>query len=188
MSHPICRLYGNAEAAAYAAAALRAEDFEHVFEVSPGDAVGEDGLVEAIAACYVPKADARILAKGVARGGSLVVGHAPFGTALLVAAILDDFGPIPSGLEKAPEPLHVWDEAAPLSSALMLPVLLPSDESFSRFWSLPAIIRRKFFPGVIFGKLLVDHGRSFSPFLGMPSVIGSDAFFSRLIGLPLLVR
>ena len=186
MSDAICRLYSTSEAAAKAAAEMRQAGFDLVTEVGPSSASTEEGLARAIMAGMVIKEYAQIYAKGVLAGGTLVSAHAPFGTTRRAEGILDAHGPIPSGVAVDRDALYAWDEAAPISSALMMPVLLPESASFSNFWGVPALLTRFVNLTSLLGMpMLTAGGRSFSPFVGMASLSKSGPI---LPGLPLLWR
>jgi hypothetical protein len=147
MSQTICRMYGSLDAASKAAAALEEEGFREVHVTSaPGDnaASGDNearkaAVVEELMRAYVLKADALIYAPRILAGGTLVTVHAPFGSALLATEILADFAPIDSGVAEIREPGPVWEEGAPLSSALRIPVLLGKDSKFSTDGGIPLL-------------------------------------------------
>ena len=186
MSDAICRMYGTSEAAAKAAAELRQAGFNLVTEVGPSTASTEEGLVRAIMAGMVIKGYASTFAKGVLAGGTLVSAHAPFGTVRRAEGIMDAHGPIPSGVAVDRDSMYEWDDAAPMSSALMMPVLLPDSTSFSNFWGVPALLTRFVNLTSLLGMpMLTAGGRSFSPFAGMPSLTKSGPSFP---GIPLLWR
>ena len=183
MSDAICRMYGTSEAAAKAAAELRQAGFDLVTEVGPSTASTEEGLVRAIMAGMVIKGYAMVYAKGILAGGTLVSTHAPFGTTRRAEGIMDLHGPIPSGVNVEREPMYMWDEAAPISSAMMMPVLLPEAASFSNFWGVPALLTSVVNLTSLLGMpMLTAGGRSFSPFVGMPSLSKSGP----ILPLPLL--
>ena len=119
MSHEITRMYASAATAAKAADELREEGFDDIYVVTPPAAsdVPLSAIAAQIAQGHVLLADARIYAKGVAAGHSLVTVHAPFGSGKLAEDILESHGPVDSGMPK-PRRCTMWDEAAPLSSAL----------------------------------------------------------------------
>ncbi len=141
MNHPIVRLYETAQKSADALAKLRKEGLpaDLITLVAPGGQ-SKDAIVAAITAGYVLKSEAVVYAESVARGASLVIVRAPFGKGGPVTKILDRFGPSASPVEAAPEYSLLWDESAPISSALRIPTL--SNGLFSTFWTLPVITRR----------------------------------------------
>ncbi len=184
MSDAICRMYGTSEAAAKAAAELRQAGFDLVTEVGPSTASNEDGIVRAIMAGMVIKEYAKVFAKGILAGGTLVSAHAPFGTVRRAEGIMDGHGPIPSGVSVDRDGMYEWDDAAPISSALMMPVLLPDSASFSNFWGVPVLLTKIVNLTSLLGMpMLTAGGRSFSPFAGMPSLSKSGP---SIPGIPLL--
>ena len=142
MSSEISRMYATAEAAAQcrSRAWARKASTRFTSSILPSAREGSNIPVSAIAAQIaqgnVLLADARIYAEGVAKGGSLVTIHAPFGSGMKALNILEFHGPVDSGMP-APEPVKLWDEAAPMSSALMMPVLMDDPTPLSKFWAMP---------------------------------------------------
>jgi hypothetical protein len=130
MSSMIIRIYESVAQAATAAQQLRDEGFDHVFEFKSASgktaaAIAErKGLVASLMEAQVWKSHAESYAERLSKGGALVMVHAPFGSALHAIEILDSHSPVAVGFnESNVEPDFVWDDAAPLSSALRLPVL-----------------------------------------------------------------
>ena len=140
MSSEITRMYANAATAAKAADELHEEGYDDLFVVNAPSTsdVPVSAIAAQIAAGRVHLPDARIYAKGVAAGHSLVTVHAPFGTGKVAEYILDSHGPIDSGMPKA-APDRMWDEATPLSSTLVLPVLINDPDPASRALGIPAL-------------------------------------------------
>jgi hypothetical protein len=162
MSGMIIRLYENVAQGAKVAQQLREEGFDHVFEFKGASgksaaAIAERrGLVASLMAAQIWKSHAENYAERLGRGGSLVMVHAPFGSARLAIEIMESHGPFDVGLnERTAEPDYVWDDAAPLSSALRLPVLTKVE--------LPA-----------------------ETLSGVPSLTKGSAFLSSWLGIPLL--
>ena len=140
LNHPIVRLYDNAAKSADAIAKLKKEGLpaDLITLVAPSGQ-SKDAIVAAIAAGYVLKSEAVVYAEAVARGESLVIVRAPFGKGGAVTKLLDRFGPSPSPVTAVPDYALLWDEAAPISSALRIPTL--SSGLFSTFWTLPVLTR-----------------------------------------------
>ena len=161
MTHTISRLYANAADAGSAVEALKAHRFsdKEIFVVGPPTSgkASIDNLTSAIANGAVPKADAAIYAKGVAKGGTLVSVQAPFGTGAKASGLLDSHKPIPSGVtpglttggfslgdlwKGAARPNRPaggsvdWNDAAPLSSWFDWPTLLDDPTPLSSYWKL----------------------------------------------------
>ena len=187
MSQEITRLYASAEHAREAAAELSEEGFDDVFVVNPPD---KDVPVSAIAAqiahgrVHLP--DAKIYAEGVARGGSLVTVHAPFGSGMKATVILDSHNPIPSG-KPEPEPEILWNERTPFSSAMHMPLLLDDPAPASRVIGIsPLAGANCSFSGMIGLPLLSDTAAMPEGRWGLPFLSGNLAPLSSLLGLPLL--
>ena len=190
MSHEITRMFASADTARAAAAELAEEGFNDVHVVTPPSK--EDAPVSAIAAQIaqgrVLLADAKIYAEGVARGGSLVTVHAPFGTGMLATSILEQHGPIASGMPEAPAP-KIWDEAAPFSSAMHMPLLSDDPTPMSRYMGIrPLSVSGRSFSSTIGMPLLSDNPMPLSSLLGMTRLSDKAAPLSSLLGLPLLTR
>jgi hypothetical protein len=190
MSHEISRMFATAEAARAAAAELAEEGFDDVHVVNPPSSA--DAPVSAIAAQIalgrVHMPDAKVYAEGVARGGSLVTVHAPFGSGMLATTVLESHGPIDSGMPAA-EPPRLWDEATPLSSALAMGVLLNDPAPASRVLGIQPLTGSDCsFSGSIGMPLLSDNPAPLSSLVGMSTLSRSGTPLSSLIGMPTLTR
>ncbi len=139
MNHPIVRLFGSAQQAADAIKKLAAEGYtdDLITLVGPDSATSVDGLAAKIAGAFVLNSEAKVYAPAVAKGQYLVVVRAPFGAGGKTEKILDKFAPLPSPVPSVADRAALWDEAAPISSALRIPVL--SSGLFSTFWTLPLL-------------------------------------------------
>ncbi|WP_395684877.1 hypothetical protein [Aestuariivirga sp.] len=187
MSHEISRMYASPDTARKAADELKEEGFGDVFVVTPpasGDTPAS-AIAAQIAQGRVLLADARIYAKGVAAGGSLVTVHAPFGSGMLATSILESHGPIASGMPE-PEPETIWDEATPLSSAMMIPVLLPDATPMSKVIGFSPLMSNDCGASEAIGLPLLTDGKAPEGRWGMPFLINNPAPLSSLVGLPLL--
>jgi len=198
-SYPIVRMYDSVEKAKAALAGLKNWGFEDELlnlvtagsvprANAPVGAASDDPLLSAIMSGYVLKSDARVYAEGIRRGLTLVSVVAPFGTGGVAIEILERSGPVDSGLPPDDsDPMPMWDDAAPMSSALSMPVLSKNLTPFSSFWAMPAITRKG---GTLSGLLGIpsvsSSGWSFSGALGMPALSKNPAPFSSLLNLPLL--
>ncbi len=143
MTQTISRMYGAASDASACVADLKEHGFGagEVYAVSPPPHGQNDlsSIAAAIAQGNVLKAKAAIYAEGVARGGTLVTVHAPFGAAAKATAILNRHNPIDSGVADPAYPRIAYDDAAPFSSTLQIPALLADPAPLSTFWSLPVL-------------------------------------------------
>jgi hypothetical protein len=136
---------------------------------------------------YVWKPYAKIYAEHVKRGCSLVTVLAPFGKGVEATMALDAHGPVDPGIPDPFGPGPIWDEAAPLSSALQLPVLAKDPAPFSSFWGLPVLTRGRASLSAAFGlPELAGRGASYSPVIPMPLLSNKAAPLSSMLGLPLL--
>lgn len=95
--------------------------FDGVVVTRPGGTAAE--ALAAILKGHVPKSIAPIYAEGVARGGTLISVAPPFGAASAVLQAMTKRQPIDSGYNPAVRQPAGFDEAAPFSDLLGLPVL-----------------------------------------------------------------
>ena len=185
MSYPIVRMYASATQAKAAADKLRENDFSddriHVVSAQEGS---RDAIASAVMAGYVLRAHAKVYADGIAQGRSLVVVHVQYGGGLKAISILDAFEPVDTGLRLPPEGGPTWDDAAPLSSALMMPVLSRNPEPLSTIIGLPTLCKANAnYLGKLFGPLLTNARWSFSALLGMPLLSAAAAPLSAMLGM-----
>jgi hypothetical protein len=190
MSHEISRMFATAEDARNAAAELAEDGFDEIHVVTPP--TKEDVPVSAIAAQIalgnVLLSDAKVYAAGVARGGSLVPVHAPFGSGMKATVILDSHNPIDSGMPE-PEAPRMWDEGAPLSSALQIPLLMDDPVPASRYMGIQPLTGSDCsFSGAIGMPLLSDNPAPLSSAVGLKALSSNPAPLSSLLSLPLLTR
>jgi len=192
MTQPIVRVYDTAAKAQQAVDDLVLNGFGRglINLVTPREpAQSLEDIAAAIRAGYVLKGYAKAYAACVQSGHSFVSVRAPFGTGAMVTHLLDLAGPVASGVPEEREAGPTWDEAAPLSSALNLPLLLKGASPFSSFWQLPTVLREGQRSRTFFGS--VTAGRNPAPLssiLGMPLLSKKSSPFSSMLGLPLLVK
>ena len=190
MSTEITRMFANAATAAKAADELREEGYHDLFVVNPpaGSDVPLSAIAAQIALGRVHLPEAKVYAKGVAAGHALVTVHAPFGSGKLAETILESHGTVDSGLPKAP-PTHLWDDAAPLSSAMFMPVLLDDPDPVSKVMGIPAVTSGNCsVSGMIGMPLLTDGDMGDRGRLGLPYLSDNPAPLSSLLGLPVLSK
>jgi hypothetical protein len=132
----------------------------------------------------VLKADAVIYAPRVHQGLALVSVLAPFGTGGYAEEILDACGPVDSGVKHEFERPLLWDDAAPVSSALGLPTITRGAAPFSKFWGLGVSAHERTLCGVLGIPELVDSRSSLSR--GMAQLSDNPAPLSSLLHIPLL--
>ncbi len=188
MIYALVRMYADTAVAAKAFALLeergltREDNFINL--VTPATASSADALAAAIRdGGRVLGADARVYAQGVLAGKSLVSLHAPFGAGRMYEDLLDELGPVDSGVEEPHEAVH-WDDAAPFSSALGIPAI--SKPGPYRFMGLPAIARSGATTSAWLG--LSELANPHMSVFGTPQISSNPGPFSRLFGLPLLKR
>lgn len=175
MTQTIVRMYATKEAATGAVKALTDDGFSlydiHTVFPPEGD-TSEEQVAAAIGRGHVDRGPARVYARGVMQGGSLVVVNAPFGTARDAIGHLKGFDPIDSGVAE-PETVRLpeWDDAAPFSSAMMWPVLSKKATPFSDALGVPVLTAGR---------------HSMSESLGWPEVTSNPAPLSSAVGLPVL--
>jgi hypothetical protein len=148
MTQTINRMFGSYAQAAKAVEDLKAANHHEVFLVSRsgGADAGADNSLEAITTAimksFVWKPHAKILAKAVKDGGSLVTVHPAFGYGREANDIMTNHSPIESGLPDHKYPSRPWDDAVPMSSALQLPVLMKNPLPMSTIWNVPAVLKK----------------------------------------------
>jgi len=189
MSQEITRMYASPAAAAKAADALREEGYGDIFVVNPPpDGTPLSAIAAQIAEGRVYLGDAKVYAKGVAAGHALVTVHAPFGSGKLAEVLLDQAGPVDPGLPKAVDG-PMWDDAAPLSSVMFMPVLLDDPDPVSKVLGIPAVTSGNCSVSGMIGMPLLtegemgDRGR-----LGIPFLSNNATPLSSMLGLPVLSK
>ncbi|WP_421694597.1 hypothetical protein [Aestuariivirga sp.] len=189
MSHEITRLYASAETAHAAVEELHEEGFREIYTVNPPAAEGVplSAIAAQIAEGNVLLADARIYAAGVAAGKSLVTVHADFGKGKLATNILEAHGPAASGMPE-PEPVKLWDEAAPLSSALMIPVLLNDPDPVSKVMGIPPLVSDDWSLSGALGLRLLNNQEMPEGRWGFKFLSNNPTPLSSLLGLPVLIK
>lgn len=201
MSQTINRMYDNHEHAISAAEELRNNRFDRYTDVyvvsrhggpdapAGGAELSVDGIVAALMKAYVLKAHAQVYAERIKRGGTLVTVHAPFGAAVPAIGILDRHGPVGSGVADVEDRPMAWDDAAPCSSILHMPVLLADSATFSKFWNVRALSKRAATTFSAFGIAEIVKSRgAYSGLLGMPLLSNKATILSSMLGLPLLSK
>jgi BCD family chlorophyll transporter-like MFS transporter len=201
MTQTINRMYNSYESAAKAAEELRTNRFIRFPDVFVTDRNGRadpqasgaelsvDEIMAALMKAYVLKADAKVYAQRIKQGSALLTVHAQFGSMATALRLLDRHKSVDSGV---PDPEYVavpWDEAAPCSSALQLPVLLDDSMTFSRFWGVPALTKKGSTSGSCLGLPEVSDGsRPFTGTFGMALISNKPTILSSALGLPVLTK
>ncbi len=195
MADIITRVYGSHENAQAAIDELKAYRFDDAamtvvaylggFKTGSNAAAAEfNEIVDAVAAGYVPKAEAAIYALSIARGATLVTVRAPFGTGGRAMTILDSHDPIETGVPpKEYAPLRQWDEATPASSFLSMRVLLDDTVTLSAVLGIPILWERS---RTVLSALRLPELLNSSNILGIPAIIRGTPSVTALLGLPVL--
>jgi hypothetical protein len=134
---------------------------------------------------YIVRSEAAIYAQRVSQGASLVTVHAPFSGGKLAQTILDSNGPIDSGVPQPSFPGYLWDDSAPLSSALRWPLLSKIEHPFETFIGIPSLLQTKHGSGA---PVLPDDPAPFSAALGLPLLVDTPTPISSLFNFPVLLK
>jgi hypothetical protein len=129
-----------------------------------GGYVGPEGLVRK----GLPKASAQSYAADVREGRTLLIVDAPYGGVGVATEIMERHAGAKGGSEPTYESA-VWEDAAPLSSALQLPVL--SKSSFSSFWGAPVLLKSK--PTKVLGLPLLSKSKPSASLIKNPAPLSS---------------
>jgi BCD family chlorophyll transporter-like MFS transporter len=188
LSMKLSRFYADiADAKAAEAALLEAGFGEDQVELVTKDSgyISTETLHDRGAA----KLHAEKYAAAVNAGGVLLMVNPPLGSAQLATDILE----ASRGAETEPAVLgyegELWDEAAPISSALFLPVLIDNPAPFSALLNLPTGMKKYWFFSDLFGaKLLSNNPAPFSKLFGGKVLSDNPAPLSSLLKLPTLTK
>ena len=173
MSELVTRLYASSADAHAALAKLKEEGFTDDLitwvapdgtsgtSPSPHDTTG-DKLTATIMGGFHLQSDAKMYAAEVRQGRWLVSVRALFGVASTIAEILDEFHPVPSNVSVTQAPFIGWDEAAPASSALRLPVKSDHPTPLSHLLGIKVLIKT----------------RQRSSMLGLPLLTQPNSYFT----------
>lgn len=175
---PILRMYNTIEDAMQAVTDLKQASFGRI-GIQLVAKTADEISVEALTQMGVQPAQAQRFLRRVSDGGALVIAEAPFGTARGVTEVLDRSRPNDTGVSQALETRSLdstygggpRDGAAPLSSALNIPVLLNDPSPLSSYLKLPTLSRRQ---------------TTTFPLRDVPRLSETPAPFSSALGMPLL--
>ncbi len=187
MAQIFSRMYATTAAAEAAAAELRSYGLPASDMVMTAPGGSHDETVAAIMKGHVEKARAAIYAHGVAKGGTLLSVAAPMGHGYNVIQILDEAGPIDSGYTPPADGPAGFDNAAPFSDMLGLPVLSKGGKAgtvglplLADGLSIPIPQLTKSGPTIPIGAL------PSGPTIPMPTLTNSNGGYKPIIPLPLL--
>lgn len=188
MSHEITRMFASTADAKSAAADLAEDGFNDVHIVAPpAEGTPLSAIAAQIAQARVLLADARVYAKGVAAGGTLLTVHAPFGSGVAATRIIESYKTIPTGMpEPAREPM--WDDATPFSCVMHMPVLSDDPAPITRYMGIPVLAGSDCSMSAMLGLPLLSGGESMgnNGRLGLPYLSSKATPLSSLLGLPVL--
>ena len=177
----ITRVYDTHQKAVDAVSGLKEYGFaDSQITLIDGSTTADPAATAAsIAAENIPQADVDTYAQAVAQGASLVTVDASFGTAAIVTEIMRKPGPMPITVSAVEINAQVepWDDAAPLSSALHMPVLITRE---SRTSTEPKLLDD---PAPLSTALGV---RVLSQPSKLPTLLPTDWTLSGLLGLRML--
>ena len=201
MAQTIARMYANQESAAAALAALRDRGFRadatHIIArpemqdgTSPDADASSDPVLAAMTKIAVAPEHAGIYAERVRRGEALVAVEAQFGTAQLATTVLEGANPVSVTLPEVEYSSGVnWASAAPLSSALGIPVLLSDATPLSNFLKWPSLKRESASSASLAG--IQRQSREAAPLsrsLKLPLLSDNAAPLSGTLKLPVLLE
>ena len=189
----ISRLYSTEEKARKAWDELKRRGYQdiHIF-TPPALAEGESHgpasqkLHDAMKKAYILGDHAVVYAEKVVKDGvSLVTVHAPFSGGGMARAALDRHGPVDSGIAEPADPVHLWDETAPISSALRMPLLSKNEHPFETVTGVPSLTRCEYMFG---NPALTDDPAPFSSKVGMPLLSDNPTPLSSMLGMATLMK
>lgn len=188
MPQTVCRMFATRAIADKAAEDLRLHGYADVHAFGAAAGATADSYADALCKAYVEKAVARVLARGLAAGRGLVVVHTQFGRTAFAEKLLNRHGPVDSGLPDMREPGPRYEDAAPLSSTLQLPVLTKTKLPFEAFSSIPTLTRSgwTFSDAMQFG-VRAKRAAPLSESLGIPTVLSGGCHPTGIFG-PLVVE
>ncbi len=188
----ISRLYKNEEDARKAWDELKRRGFADSFLFTPPPPADETAapaapghLLEDMLKAQILRSEAAAYAQHVSQGASLVTVHAPFTGGKRATYILERHGPGDYGIEQPTFPTYMWDETAPLSSALRWPLLAKTKLPFETISGIPSLIRTNHGSGVA---ARPDTPAPLSAALGLPVLSSDPTPLSSLVQLPVLLK
>jgi len=174
MTQSIIRTYETLKQTAGVEAELKKNGYANV-QLFPNATVPNRGTVEeltaAIAKAGIVKYQAASFADIVKRGGAVVIVDAHFGTGAKASEILGKYNPIKASV--AGSDTQVWDDAAPFSSLLHIPVLQDSSGPYHSYSGTP---------------LLIDQDGEYKSMSGTPLLLEQKGEYKSMSGTPLLLE
>ena len=187
MSSLLIRIYDSVTQSAKAAQQLMDEGFEHVRHIKAGTGknANRQNLVAELMSAQIWKSHAETYADRLSKGAGLVLVHAPFGAAVNAAAIMDAYQPVDQGLATSQtKPDFVWDDAAPLSSALQIPVLISVKLPAETLSGVSSLTKGTAFLSDFLGMRILSKGvHHNTTSMGMPLLSKSATPLSSMFGM-----
>jgi hypothetical protein len=188
----ISRLYAAEEHARKAFDDLKRRGYRDIHMFTPpvlaeGEAATAalQKLGDAMKKAFILSDHASVYADRVVKGASLVSVHAPFSGGLAAKTALERYSPIDSGITEPQNPVHLWDDTSPFSSAFRMPLLSKTEHPFETLTGLPSLTKGQF----VFGNpSLTDDAAPFSSKLGMPLLCSNPAPLSSMLGMATLMK
>jgi BCD family chlorophyll transporter-like MFS transporter len=185
---PISRLYQTAADTSSAIADLKAAGYQ---DSSISTVTTADGYISPTTLTNrgVQKPNADEFAPQIRAGASLLLVAAPLGYAADVTEILEKPRAGDTGTPVATYEAPLYDEAAPLSSALGLSIISDNPTPFETVTGIPTVMKKYWFFSNLFGMpLLSKKPAPLSTALGLKLLTENPAPFSSLLKLPLLAK
>jgi hypothetical protein len=188
MAHPIIRCYDSVRQTAGLDAELKQSGFAGS-QILPNATIasssGAEFLTAALAQLGIARPQAASLAALIRQGGAVAVVPAAFGTGANATQILSKYNPT---AESVRSDFGSWDDAAPFSSLLHVPVLADCSKPFQGSSGTPLIIQQKGEYSSMSGTpLLIKQNGSYQSFSGTPLLV-KDGPYKSLSGTPLLLE
>jgi hypothetical protein len=194
MTQAIIRIYDSENQGAKVTEHLKGLGYGDVYQFTgPGSksgagAAARDTLVTKMTNVQIWKGHAEIYADRLTKGKTLVLAYAPFGSAANAINVMDSYAPVDSGIvDPAHESDLEWDDAAPLSSILQIPVLTRTRFPAETISGLPSLTKGKAFLSSLLGlPLLVNGPEHKTSSMGLPLLSQSATPLSSAIGMRVL--
>jgi hypothetical protein len=189
MPQSIIRTYDSEAQANKVVELLRGEGHVNVFQFSGGSgkasAASRATLIANLMKAHIWQSHAEIYADRLTKGKALVVAYPLFGTAQNAIDIMDSHSPIDSGISVSnASDTYKWDDAAPLSSILHMPVLSHTKLPAETLSGISSLTKGKAFLSEWLGIALLKPGSAKkSSSMGLPLLSNSATPLSSALGM-----
>lgn len=189
MPQSIIRTYESEAQASKVADLLRGEGHVNVFQFSgvsgKASAAVRTKLIANMMAAHIWRSHAEIYADRLTKGKSMVVAYPLFGTAQNAIDIMDSHNPADSGIPVSNgSDDYKWDDAAPLSSVLHMPVLTHTKLPAETLSGISSLTKGKAFLSEWLGIALLKSGAAKkSTSMGLPLLSNSATPLSSALGM-----